>query len=129
MDRKLKAKGSEAAVDCCGASAAAFSVRSRSLPRTARLSEILPNPDHTAHVKRLNRVVGQLLGVKKMIEDRRYCPDILNQTRAAASALKAVELLILESHLRHCVSEAIQSPDAAEAAAKIEELIDVVGRF
>lgn len=91
--------------------------------------ESISNPDHSLHVKRLNRIIGQLVGVKRMVEERRYCPDILTQTRAAASALKAVELLILETHLRHCVAEAINAPDSSRAAKKIEELVDVVGRF
>jgi DNA-binding FrmR family transcriptional regulator len=87
------------------------------------------NPDHSEQIKRLNRVVGQLQGVKRMIEENRYCPDILMQTRAAASALKAVELLILETHLRHCVSQALSAPSARDADRKVEELIQVVSRF
>ncbi len=87
------------------------------------------HPDHTGHVKKLNRVIGQIEGVKRMIEDRRYCPDILTQTRAAASALKSIELSILESHLGHCVADAFSSNNLSKANAKIDELVSIVKRF
>ena len=86
------------------------------------------SPDHTLHIKKLNRVIGQLQGVQRMIEARRYCPDILTQTRAAASALKAVELVILENHLRHCVTQAINASNSKDADAKIHELIKIFAR-
>ena len=88
-----------------------------------------PHPDHAPQLKKLNRVVGQLQGVKRMIEQRRYCPEILTQTRAAASALKMVEMGIIETHLRHCVSEALTSKNSRQAARKVEELVSVLGRF
>ncbi len=87
------------------------------------------HPDHTTHVKKLNRVIGQLQGVKRMIEDRRYCVDILTQTRAAASALKSIELTILESHLVHCVHDVLNSSDLSKATKKVDELVGVVRRF
>ena len=87
------------------------------------------HPDHSVHVKKLNRVIGQLEGVKRMIEARRYCPDILTQTRAASSALKAVELAILEGHLSHCVTDALSSNNVTKSASKIEELLSIVKRF
>lgn len=86
------------------------------------------HPDHSLHIKKLNRVIGQLQGVQRMIEDHRYCPDILTQTRAAASALKAVELAILENHLRHCVAQAMTASNPKEADAKIHELIKIFAR-
>ena len=49
------------------------------------------HPDHSTDIKRLNRIVGQIEGIKKMIEDKRYCQDILTQTKAASSALKSLE--------------------------------------
>ena len=87
------------------------------------------HPDHATHIKKLNRVIGQLEGIKRMIEDRRYCPDILNQTRAAASALKSIEVTILETHLQHCVAEAMNSPSLSRASSKIDELVQIVKRF
>lgn len=54
--------------------------------------------DHTASKKRLNRIKGQLDAVSKMIDDRKYCPDIIQQIRAAKSALQGLEFEILEGH-------------------------------
>lgn len=87
------------------------------------------HPSHSHHLKKLNRVIGQLEGVKRMVEARRYCPDILIQTRAAASALKSVEVAILETHLMHCVSAAMNSTKNSDAKAKIDELTSLVRRF
>jgi len=86
-------------------------------------------PCHTPTITRLNRVTGQLAGVKRMIEEGRYCTDILTQIRAASSALKAVEMKILQSHLRHCVTDATRAKKAAEVETKIEELVDLLERY
>ena len=82
-------------------------------------------PDYAPHIKRLNKIAGQINGIKKMIENKRYCPDILIQTRAACSAIKSLEARILESHLKHCVHGAMNSNDERESAKKIEELISI----
>lgn len=87
------------------------------------------HPNHSGNIKKLNRVIGQLEGIKRMIGDRRYCPDILTQTRAAAAALKNVEVSIFESHLSHCVTDAMNSRSAEKASSKIEELVNIVKRF
>lgn len=85
------------------------------------------NADHTAELPRLNRIAGQLEGVKKMIEERRYCPDILTQMRAVRSALRSVEANILERHLQHCVAAAFDSEE--ERRKKIAELKELFNRF
>jgi DNA-binding FrmR family transcriptional regulator len=64
-----------------------------------------------------------------MVEDERYCVDILTQLRAARAALKRVEESVLRDHVEHCVAQAIRSGDHAEQQAKVEELVDVLGRF
>lgn len=87
------------------------------------------NPSHELQLGRLNRVVGQLQGIKRMIEEGRYCPDILTQTRAASSALKSIEIAILETHLCHCVTDALSSRDANNSQKKINELIELIKRF
>ena len=87
------------------------------------------HPDHSTHLKKLNRVIGQLQGVQRMIENRRYCPDILTQTRAAAAALKAVELKILQSHMESCVQTALKSRNAAGANEMLQEVVDLLQRF
>lgn len=87
------------------------------------------HPSHKAELPRLNRISGQVDGIKKMIEEGRYCPDILTQLRAARAALRTVESAILESHLGHCVSDAVQQGDPAEKAAKITEIVTLFKRY
>ncbi|MBQ8661127.1 MAG: metal-sensitive transcriptional regulator [Alphaproteobacteria bacterium] len=84
------------------------------------------NPSHMENMPRLNRIGGQLDGVKKMIENGRYCPDIIIQLRAIRSALKAVESNILAKHLQHCVAQSFNQNDKDK---KIEELKMLFDRF
>lgn len=84
------------------------------------------HPDHTLHLKRLHRVGGQIQGIEKMILDKRYCPDIINQLKAATSALRAIEAEIFKSHLRGCVRTAFESKDVNASGAKIEEIMKIV---
>jgi DNA-binding FrmR family transcriptional regulator len=85
--------------------------------------------DKDALVKRLHRIEGQVRGVEKMVEDDRYCIDILTQIAAANTALESLALKILEDHVRHCVSAALASGDQDDAREKIEELLQAVQRF
>lgn len=64
-----------------------------------------------------------------MVEEERYCVDILTQVRAARAALRRVEESVLREHVEHCVAQAIRSGDSAGQKAKVDELLDVVGRF
>ena len=82
----------------------------------------------TAKVNRLNRIAGQVRGVAQMVEDDRYCIDILNQIAAVKSALAKVESQVLKDHAACCVTEAIASGDASEQREKFEELIDLLER-
>lgn len=84
-------------------------------------------PCHKGEIPRLNRIIGQLEGVKKMIEAHRYCPDILIQLRAIRSAVRAVEGNILKKHLQSCVAQSFQSQQDSEQ--KIEELKQLFDRF
>lgn len=86
------------------------------------------HPDHKKESVRLKRVNGQITGIIKMIEDRKYCPDILIQVRAAKAAVQAVEQSILKTHLDNCVSEAIHQKDENKAKDKINELIQLIER-
>ena len=85
--------------------------------------------DKDAFVKRLHRIEGQVRGIEKMVEDDRYCIDILTQVAAVNTALEALAFKILDDHVRHCVAAALQSGDAAGAATKTEELLEAVQRF
>lgn len=84
--------------------------------------------DHRRELNRLSRIIGQLEGVRRMIEERRYCPEILIQTRAASSAIRSLEGAILEGHLRHCMVTALASASASERATKVDELVDLFER-
>jgi DNA-binding FrmR family transcriptional regulator len=79
--------------------------------------------------KRLRRIEGQVRGIERMVEDDRYCVDVLTQIAAVSTALESVALKILDDHVRHCVAGALQSGDAADAEAKTAELLQAVQRF
>ncbi len=84
---------------------------------------------HSDQLKRLKRVEGQIKGIIRMIETKRYCVDIITQLKASNSALKSVEKQVLMSHLNHCVSEAIQSKNkkrADEMMIEIQQLMKTV---
>ena len=80
-------------------------------------------------LKRLARIEGQVRGVAKMIEDDRYCIDILTQLGAVDTALEAVALKVLEEHVQHCVAGALASGDRQDAEQKSRELLEAVQRF
>jgi CsoR family transcriptional regulator, copper-sensing transcriptional repressor len=80
--------------------------------------------DHASDIQRLKRISGQIEGIKKMIEEKRYCTDILNQTKAVRAALKGLEVSILEKHLNHCVAGAFDSKNKMESQKKMNELLD-----
>lgn len=78
--------------------------------------------------KRLGRIEGQVRGLSKMVEEDRYCIDIVTQISAVRAALRRVEEEVLKDHLSHCVEHAIASGDKADQRRKIAELMDVIGR-
>jgi DNA-binding FrmR family transcriptional regulator len=90
---------------------------------------LVKSPRYEGEVPRLNRVSGQINGIKKMIEDGRYCPDILTQLRAARAALRTIEANILEAHLGSCVSEAMLHGDQTEKDLKIMEIVTLFKRY
>ena len=90
--------------------------------------KMIIHPEHFQNLSRLKKVEGQVKGIMKMIEDRRYCVDILIQIRAVASALNAIEMDIFEKHIGMCVSEAMQSKDKAAIQIKTEELISLISK-
>ncbi len=79
-------------------------------------------------LKRLNRIEGQARGLARMVEEDRYCIDIVTQIAAVRAALRRVEEEILRDHVAHCVEHAIVSGNRAEQRRKIAELMDVVSR-
>lgn len=83
--------------------------------------------DHSKELPRLNRIIGQLDGIKKMIENEKNCIDILFQLKAVRSAIKSLEGQILEDHLKHCVLQSFDSN--SDRNTKIEELVELFKRF
>ena len=105
------------------------SLRLRAIPERAGMSEHGHGYDKDAIVNRLRRIEGQVRGIERMVDEERYCIDILTQIGAAMTALENVGLKVLDEHVSHCVADALASGDEAEARAKTDELIAAVERF
>ncbi len=85
-------------------------------------------PNKEDYLKRLRRIEGQIRGLQKMVEDDKYCIDILTQVSAATRALQSVALGLMEDHLGHCVAQAVaEGGDVADA--KIREASEAVARL
>lgn len=80
-------------------------------------------------IRRLRRVEGQVRGLQKMVEERRYCVDILTQIAAATAALARVQDRILESHLNHCVAEALEGEDRGARREKVDEVVTLLKKY
>lgn len=78
-------------------------------------------------MKRLAKIEGQVRGVAKMVQEDRYCIDIVRQVQAIKSALSSFEGVVLDDHLETCVETALKSDDVAERREKVEELVGVLG--
>jgi DNA-binding FrmR family transcriptional regulator len=85
--------------------------------------------DKEALITRLHRIEGQVRGIEKMVEDERYCIDILTQIGAVSTALETVAQKLLEEHANHCVAGALASGSREEAEEKTRELLQAVQRF
>ena len=84
---------------------------------------------HDSQLTRLRRIEGQIAGIARMVEEKRYCVDLLTQLRAARTAIKRVEEQILREHVEHCVVNAVRVGKRTEQQQKIDELLDVIARF
>jgi DNA-binding FrmR family transcriptional regulator len=82
----------------------------------------------SSRLKRLNRIEGQVRGLARMVEEDRYCIDIVTQIAAVRAALRRVEESVLRDHINHCVRHAIASGDKAEQEQKVAELMEVLSR-
>jgi CsoR family transcriptional regulator, copper-sensing transcriptional repressor len=90
---------------------------------------IMKHAQHTGQLLRLGRIEGQVKGLVRMVTEKRYCVDILTQLRAVRAALKRVEEGVLREHVEHCVAQAIRGGDEAEQRKKLDELLQVLGRY
>jgi CsoR family transcriptional regulator, copper-sensing transcriptional repressor len=85
--------------------------------------------DKAALTKRLHRIEGQVRGIERMVENDRYCIDILTQIGAVNTALESLAFKVLDDHVNHCVADALASGDPKAASKKSEELLAAVQRF
>ena len=85
--------------------------------------------DHTLQLKSLNRISGQLDGIKKMIENKSYCIDLLIQLKAVRNAIKSVETNVLQKHTTECINKAISSNDKEEINTKTAELFGLIKKY
>lgn len=84
------------------------------------------NPSHKSNLIALRRIEGQIRGVQRMIESRKYCVDIVNQIYAVKGALARVEEKILEKHFQHCVTEAVRGSSEKEKRQKLDEILKLI---
>lgn len=86
------------------------------------------HPSHKDNLGKLNRISGQVEAVKRMIDEEKYCVDIMTQIRAARSALKAVELSVLETHMKCCLNQ-VCNHSSEEQDKKIEEILALLKKY
>ncbi|APC91485.1 MULTISPECIES: metal-sensitive transcriptional regulator [Francisella] len=89
----------------------------------------MSNPCHKKHLGKLNRVAGQVEAIKRMIDDQRYCVDIITQVKAARSALKSIELAILETHIQSCLEESYQLDYQVSLQQRIAQLMKLLKKY
>ena len=85
--------------------------------------------DKEALVRRLHRIEGQVRGIERMLEEDRYCIEVITQIAAVNTALESLAFRILDDHVNHCVAGALASGDPADAEQKSKELLQAVHRF
>jgi DNA-binding FrmR family transcriptional regulator len=89
----------------------------------------LCSEDHSKLIARINRVQGQIGGLKKMVEENRDCMQVLKQIAAARGALNSLGALLLEDHLKGCVATAIQEQDGDQTTEQIEQVMEIFKKF
>lgn len=89
----------------------------------------MANPDHKKNLHALKRIEGQIKGIQKMVEESRYCIDILTQISAVNAALMSVQDKILEGHLNGCVRNAIEGKSDLERQNKIDEIFKLLKKY
>lgn len=87
------------------------------------------NPSHKNHISRINRAIGQLEAIKRMIEEEEYCINIMSQVRAVRSAVKTIELGILETHISNCLVDACASNNEAAKEKRLNEIIQLLKKY
>lgn len=113
----------EPASCCCVEPPVDGDTASKSAESPASTTQAHPRPSHRPQLDALARIEGQIRGVRKMVEDERYCIDILVQMRSVHAALRRVERSVLKRHLETCVRGAFESGDKTDRDRKIDEII------
>ncbi|MFH1460187.1 MAG: metal-sensitive transcriptional regulator [Candidatus Omnitrophota bacterium] len=86
-------------------------------------------PDHQENIVSFKRIEGQIRGIQKMVEERKYCVDILTQIQAVKAALARVERNILQKHIENCVVNAVKGKSAVEKNKKLEEIFQLLKKM
>ena len=94
--------------------------------KNEKVQKLKKNPDHANNLVALRRIEGQVRGVQGMIENRKYCIDILTQLSAIKGALFRVEEKILEKHFRNCVTDAVKGTSEKEKKQKMDEILKLI---
>jgi DNA-binding FrmR family transcriptional regulator len=94
-----------------------------------KTGDTMTQPSHKEQVIFLKRIEGQIRGVQRMIEERRYCVDILTQLHSIIGAVLRVESKILKRHLETCVADVLKGASEAERDRKVDEVIDLITKF
>jgi len=84
--------------------------------------------DKAGLLRRLKRIEGQVRGVHQMVDDERYCPDVLDQISAIEAALHAVSRALVKNHIRHCATHALRSDDEGTRERMVDELVAILGK-
>ncbi len=90
---------------------------------------MLKHPDHKENIVSLKRIEGQVRGVQKMVEDRKYCVDILTQIQSIKGAISRVERDILQRHIENCVVNAIKGKSQKERQTKLDEIMKLLKKI
>lgn len=98
-------------------------VSERTKRKKASMPVVAKGRDHTASTTRINRIKGQVDAISRMMGERRYCPEIIQQIRAATNALKSLEREVLKGHLQGCVRSAMESKDPFLVRDKVDEIV------
>jgi CsoR family transcriptional regulator, copper-sensing transcriptional repressor len=105
---------------------AAHSCSTRGLDPNGRKAIGVNEEIKASNLRRLGRIEGQIRGIQRMIEDDRYCADILTQVSSAQEALRAVARALMRNHLSHCATHAITTGSTQEREAMYDELLDII---
>ena len=84
------------------------------------------HPSHKQHLGQLNRIGGQINAIKRMIDDEKYCVDIMIQIKAVRNALKSIELAILETHMNSCLHDACQQPAEIQQDVQKQQIAELI---